>query len=24
LNGTEYDKDGNVTATWTDGVITEK
>ena len=23
-NGTEYDKDGNVTATWSDGVMTEK
>jgi hypothetical protein len=23
-NGTEYDKDGKVTATWTDGVMTEK
>ena len=22
--GTEYDKDGNVTATWTDGVMSEK
>ena len=23
-NGTEYDKDGNVTATWSEGVRTEK